>query len=57
MRQVHRAEQLLPGDYLQTGFARSTADGPRAGEYYARIEHVEHIERPQFLLPLIPALT
>ncbi|MEU6950660.1 hypothetical protein ABZ957_36535 [Streptomyces sp. NPDC046316] len=50
MRQVYRAEQLLPGDYVRTGFARFSADGPRAGEYYARIEHVEHIERPGFVI-------
>ncbi len=52
MRQVHRAEQLWPGDYLRTGVGRFTADGLRAGEYYARIEHVEHIERPDFLVPV-----
>lgn len=51
MRQVHRAEQLVPGDYLRTGYGRFTADGLRAGEYYARIEHVEHIDHPGFLLP------
>lgn len=51
MQQVHRAEQLRPGDYLRTGFARFTADGLRAGEYFARIEHVEHVERPGFLDP------
>ncbi|MFE2270725.1 hypothetical protein ACFXB4_15960 [Streptomyces lavendulae] len=51
MPQVHRAEQLVPGDYVRTGFARFSADGPRAGEYYARIEHVEHIERPGFVGP------
>ncbi|MFD6113795.1 hypothetical protein ACFWG0_27305 [Streptomyces yangpuensis] len=50
MRQVHRAQQLLPGDYIRTGFARFNADGPREGEYYARIEHVEHIERPGFVV-------
>lgn len=50
MRQVHRAEHLLPGDYVRTGYARFSADGPRAGEYYARIEHVEHIVRPGFVI-------
>ncbi|WP_055598306.1 hypothetical protein [Streptomyces aureus] len=51
MPQVYRAEQLLPGDYVRTGFERFSADGPRAGEYYARIEHVEHVERPDFVGP------
>ncbi|MFF9909538.1 hypothetical protein [Streptomyces sp. NPDC013457] len=50
MRQVYRAQQLLRGDYIRTGYARFGADGPRAGEYYARIEHVEHIEDPGFVL-------
>ncbi|MEW1637484.1 hypothetical protein AB0469_25850 [Streptomyces sp. NPDC093801] len=50
MRKVYRAEHLLPGDYVRTGFARFSADGPREGEYYARIEQVEHIERPAFVI-------